>query len=39
MAERYIANLARIARAAEQSGPLLYTVREHRLDRVRLECD
>lgn len=39
MAERYIANLDRIARAAEQPGPLLYTVHEQRLDRVRLEGD
>jgi hypothetical protein len=36
MAERYITNLDRIARAAEHAGPLLYTVQDQRLEPVQL---
>lgn len=36
MAQRYIDNLERIARASERSGPFLYTVRVDRLVSVGL---
>jgi hypothetical protein len=36
MAQRYIENLDRIARACAHPGPLLYTVQAGRLERVHL---
>lgn len=37
MAERYIGNLDRIARAGAHPGPMLYTVQARRLERVQLD--